>query len=292
MRKQSLLLCGLALLLLGVAAPSASADPGCNGNNWARGIYNDAGQKGRFDLAFNPTTPNMPATITGGAILCGTNPGAPNNGLFYVDGKIYLPNVGEYARCANPTNVSAYCNGQQNAGYVDLADGRYAGNATVDSYCKGGLFTVCLGGMQVDNQAARTYVDYNTNDGYTGGSGNRCTTSAYACYETRATLFTVPCNGDMIYEPSDGGVPGSRVMLHIYQMTCDDGSTAADQYLDTIDDLLICKLAGTVGGTSCGTSNPTANGTNRNGTGAWTYTLIANLSDSSTETATASGVWQ
>lgn len=279
MRKASLFVasCIALVAFLGLSAQAfAEIEPICNNNALSKGIYPPSAptsaNKGKFDLSYSPTTAHADAEIDGGAILC-----SGSSSVFYRAGRLTFPGRGETVRCAIPSTT-----GQCPAG-SSLANGLYSGFADVNAYCAA---TLCFGAF-IQNLITTTTVTYNTSG--PGNGPNRCLpgtdTTIVACFESKATVAGQPCGADIITRKPTGG----KYNLTIYPTTC-GGIPDNQTYFTAINNLQLCKYAGSVGGNACG-ADP-ANWMQRNGNaGAWTVSLGTALTDSSRVTASATGSW-
>lgn len=245
-------ICGLAAVgAVGIGAGTATAaDPnGTECKNLSKGVS-------KFHMSTTPKTANVPAEVSGGGILCGSDFGAGKENGFK-SGTIYTPKKVS-VRCANPKNPNA-CTGE-----ADLVSGRYIGDVTM-------AIETVIGGSPIPltNLHTKMYVDQAPATVYGSHANTDCTADAVACYQGVDDLGTATANVILkktkdakhymeIHQP----VPFIEG-IKVYYLQI--GGTAQGDPKD----MHLCRDAGAVNGAACGQND--ADWVQKNGP-AGTYT--------------------
>lgn len=221
----------------------------CQANDLGTGIYPPsapkAANKGKFDLSFAPDTHGETTTVTGGAVLCGTDPEADK---YYLDGVITYPNKGEIARCAGPKKLlnKNACKGG------NLPDKAYTGSAVSFTYCSNPL---CALSPELGPLTTQTHVAYDT--AIHGNSEDTCgkvkAGTLIGCFRSYTPiLFVAECGSDIIITKV-GSKPYQLKMLQPKCWLSIDEAPFSSVYFTQIKSLTICRYANTAkNATKCG----------------------------------------
>lgn len=172
----------IAVLSFGLIAATASAKHNGDPNKLCHAEYNKAGEdlkpgvyppskdgaipanKGKFVLGTSPSKAGAVGEVTGGALICGTDPLAATP-VFVKSAVISYPNRGEQVRCGRP-GTSAQCDKVKP--YV--ADQTVTGSTQSDTLCMStNPKSLCnkLGGLPVQGVTSVTKVRHRSSPGVT-----------------------------------------------------------------------------------------------------------------------------